>query len=128
MCDHEMVSANPEWYTKDKNGDFQPPLGTDWSDVYDLDYTNLELRQYMIDAMEYWVKEYDIDGFRCDVAGMVPTDFWESAVERLNLIKPIKINKQILMFLLLLQRTQIKMLEKFYIVIFFFQLILLKNL
>ena len=43
----------------------------------------------MIDAMEYWVKEYDIDGFRCDVAGMVPTDFWESAVERLNVIKPV---------------------------------------
>ena len=30
-CDNEMVSVNPEWYTKDKNGDFQPPLGTDWS-------------------------------------------------------------------------------------------------
>ena len=88
-CDNEMVSANPEWYTKDKNGRFQPPLRTDWSDVYDLDYTNLELRQYMIDAMEYWVKVYDIDGFRCDVAGMVPTDFWESAVERLNLMKSV---------------------------------------
>ena len=88
-CDNEMVSANPEWYTRDKNGDFQPPLGTDWSDVYDLDYTSLDLRQYMINAMEYWVKEYDIDGFRCDVAGMVPTEFWESAVERLNLIKPV---------------------------------------
>ncbi len=88
-CDNEMVSENPEWYTKDKNGDFQPPSGTDWSDVYDLYYTNLELREYMIDAMKFWVKEYDIDGFRCDVAGMVPTDFWESAVDQLSLIKSV---------------------------------------
>ena len=70
-CDNDMVFAHPEWYTKNKNGDFQPPCGTDWSDVYDLDYKNLELRDYMIGAMEFWVKEYDIDGFRCDVAGMV---------------------------------------------------------
>jgi len=88
-CDNDMVFAHPEWYTKNKNGDFQPPQGTDWSDVYDLDYTNLELRDYMIGAMEFWIKEYDIDGFRCDVAGMVPTEFWESAVERLKSIKPI---------------------------------------
>ena len=88
-CDNDMVFAHPEWYTKNRNGDFQPPQGTDWSDVYDLDYTNLELRDYMIGAMEFWVKEYDIDGFRCDVAGMVPTEFWESAVERLKSIKPI---------------------------------------
>ena len=88
-CDNEMVSANPEWYTKDKNGDFQPPSGTDWSDVYDLDYSNLELREYMVDAMKFWVKEYDIDGFRCDVAGMVPTDFWESAAGQLSSIKSV---------------------------------------
>ena len=88
-CDNDMVFAHPEWYTKNKNGNFQPPQGTDWSDVYDLDYTNLELRDYMIGAMEFWVKEYDLDGFRCDGAGMVPTEFWESAVERLKSIKPI---------------------------------------
>ena len=87
--DNKMVSTNPEWYTKDKNGDFQPPSGTDWSDVYDLDYTNLELREYMIDAMKFWVKEYDIDGFRCDVAGMVPTNFWESAADQLSSIKSV---------------------------------------
>ena len=88
-CDNDMVFTNPEWYTKNKKGDFQPPKGTDWSDVYDLDYTKTNLRDYMIGAMEFWVKEFNIDGFRCDVAGMVPTDFWESVVQRLNSIKPV---------------------------------------
>ena len=37
----------------------------------------------------YWVKEADIDGFRCDMAGMVPTDFWEEAREALDSVKPV---------------------------------------
>ena len=58
---------------------------TDWSDVYDLDFSNPDLRSYMTNAMEYWVKEFDIDGFRCDVAGMVPTDFWETTINKLRI-------------------------------------------
>ena len=88
-CDNAMVSNNPDWYTRNKNGDFQPPPGTDWSDVYDLDFSNPDLRSYMTNAMEYWVKEFDIDGFRCDVAGMVPTDFWETTITKLGYIKPV---------------------------------------
>ena len=88
-CDNAMVSENPDWYTRNKGGDFQPPLGTDWSDVYDLDFSNPDLRSYMANAMEYWVKEFDIDGFRCDVAGMVPADFWETTINKLESIKPI---------------------------------------
>jgi len=88
-CDNEMVALNPEWYTKNDNGKFQPPTGTDWDDVYDLDYSRADLRDYMARAMEYWVTEFDIDGFRCDVAGMVPTDFWEATIEKLNLVKPV---------------------------------------
>jgi len=88
-CDNKMVIQHPEWYTKNKFGDFQPPKGTDWSDVYDLDYSQEDLRNYMINAMEFWVKEIDIDGFRCDVAGMVPTEFWELAVAKLQSIKSV---------------------------------------
>ena len=88
-CDNAMVSENPNWYTRNKSGDFQPPQGTDWSDVYDLDFSSPDLRSYMAKAMGYWVKEFDIDGFRCDVAGMVPTDFWETTINKLGFIKPI---------------------------------------
>lgn len=87
--DNAIVSSNPEWYTKDSNGNFMPPKDTDWSDVIDLDFSKSPLRRYMIDAMKYWIKEIDIDGFRCDVAGMVPNDFWEKSIKELNQIKTI---------------------------------------
>jgi glycosidase len=61
----------------------------DWSDVVDLDYSQESLREFMITAMGYWVSEADVDGFRCDVAGMVPTDFWQAARPRLEEIKPL---------------------------------------
>ena len=63
------------WYTLDSIGGVQPPPGTDWWDVSDLNYDNMDMRSAMIDAMEYWVREFDIDGYRCDVAGWVPVDF-----------------------------------------------------
>ena len=87
--DNSIVGSNPEWYTKDLNGNFMPPKDTDWSDVVDLDFSKNPLRRYMIDAMKYWIKEIDIDGFRCDVAGMVPNDFWKKSIKELNQIKPI---------------------------------------
>ena len=84
-----MASEHPEWYTKNDEGNFQSPPGTNWDDVIDLDYSNDDLRAYMTAAMEYWVREVGIDGFRCDVAGMVPTDFWESVIPALQKIKPV---------------------------------------
>jgi len=47
--------------------------------VYDLDYENASLRKAMIKAMQFWIRECDIDGFRCDMAHLVPLDFWEEA-------------------------------------------------
>lgn len=82
-------TANPEWYELDEDGNFMPPRGTDWSDVIQLDYSNEEMRAAMTDALEYWVREFDIDGYRCDVAGMVPTDYWKDAIDSLNEIKPV---------------------------------------
>ena len=61
---------------------------TDWTDVADLNYENQAMRAAMIDALAYWVREFDIDGYRCDVAGLVPLDFWKEATETLAEIKP----------------------------------------
>ncbi|SMO75889.1 alpha-amylase family glycosyl hydrolase [Gracilimonas mengyeensis] len=82
-------TENPEWYALDEDGNFTPPTGTDWTDVIQLNYENEEMRAAMIDALEYWVRDFNIDGYRCDVAGMVPTDFWVEAIDSLNQIKPV---------------------------------------
>ena len=84
--DNVLVKKHPEYYHRDANGKIKYPQ--DWTDVAWLDYSNPKLREYMIDVMRYWVKEYDIDGFRCDVASMVPTDFWEQARPEIEKIKP----------------------------------------
>ncbi|MBU6213884.1 MAG: hypothetical protein KGP01_05515 [Actinomycetales bacterium] len=87
--DNPWVSAHPDWYTQNNNGEIISPAGTGWSDVADLDYSSAGLRAAMTDALKVWVRDYDVDGFRCDVAGMVPTDFWEQAVAKLRAIKPV---------------------------------------
>ena len=86
--DNELTKSHPDWFVKDKTGNFIPPV-PDWTDVIDLDYNNQDLRNYMIESLKFWVQETDIDGFRCDVAGMVPLDFWEDARSELEKIKPI---------------------------------------
>lgn len=85
--DNALVKEHPEWYKKDSVGNILAPF--DWTDVAQLDYSNRELRNYMTDAMKFWVEETDIDGFRCDVAGMVPCDFWDSTRAALDEFKTI---------------------------------------
>jgi glycosidase len=87
--DNALVTEHPEWYERDYKGDFRPTPWWDWDDIIDLDYSNPEVRRYMTDAMAYWVREADVDGFRCDVAGFVPIDFWEQARAELDRIKPV---------------------------------------
>ncbi len=87
--DNNLVSEHPEWYERDYKGDFRPTPWWDWSDIIDLDYQHEGLRRYMTDALKYWVKEADIDGYRCDVAGFVPVDFWNQARQELDAIKPV---------------------------------------
>lgn len=82
-------TENKEWYELTEEGNFMPPRGTDWSDVIQLNYENEEMRAAMLDALEYWVRDFDIDGYRCDVAGMVPIDFWENTRTELDKIKPV---------------------------------------
>ena len=86
--DSKMFKEHPEWFTKDSTGTFVPPVA-DWSDVVDLNYDNTQLRRYMIEMLKYWVRDTGLDGFRCDVAEMVPTDFWNDARAALDSIKPI---------------------------------------
>lgn len=86
--DNKWVKTNPEFYTKDSSGNFVPPV-PDWSDVIDLNYDNKELWKEMISALKYWVSEFDIDGYRCDVAGMVPIEFWNEVRTELDKIKPV---------------------------------------
>jgi cyclomaltodextrinase / maltogenic alpha-amylase / neopullulanase len=74
------------FHTTNEKGEVIPPIA-DWSDVADLNYNNPELRKYMIEMLKFWVREYDLDGFRCDVAGFVPTDFWETARAEVDKIK-----------------------------------------
>ena len=82
--DNALTITHPEWYIKDNEGNFTPPPGTDWSDVIQLDYSKQGLRDYMINAMKFWIDTADVDGFRCDAAGFVPIDFWSEAITELK--------------------------------------------
>jgi glycosidase len=81
-----VMMAHPDFYKKDKQGNITSPY--DWTDVATLDYSNPKLRRYMLDMLVYWIKEFDLDGYRCDAAAEVPTDFWEQARVELDRVKP----------------------------------------
>jgi glycosidase len=91
--DHVWVKAHPDFYVRDARGELTVPRDdqgklTDWTDVAQLDYKNPALRREMIAAMRYWLTEFGIDGFRVDVAGFVPDDFWREAVPALRAAVP----------------------------------------
>ena len=86
--DNVWTIDHPEYYKKNGAGDFYPPV-KDWADVIWLDYGNKGLRKAMADVMEYWVEDFDIDGFRCDVAEMVPLNFWIDARKQIEQTKPV---------------------------------------
>ena len=87
--DCAWITEHPDWYTQDANGNVISPEGMGWPDVADLNYDNKDMRAEMISCMKYWVEEFDIDGFRCDYANGVPTDFWEEARKELEEVKPL---------------------------------------
>lgn len=87
--DNPLTVSHPKWYSRSPEGALVPPAGTDWSDVADFDYSQPALRRYMTESLIYWVREFGIDGFRCDVAGYVPTDFWDTARAQLDKVKPV---------------------------------------
>lgn len=81
-----VMMKNKSFYTQDKQGNIIAPV-PDWKDVADLNYDNPALRKYMTEMLVSWIRDYDLDGFRCDVAGFVPTDFWEAARAEVDKIK-----------------------------------------
>jgi glycosidase len=86
--DNPLAKEHPEYYVKDSSGKFTPPIGTDWTDVIQLDWTQKGLQDYMIEAMSFWVK-MGVDGFRVDHPHNTPKEFWERARTELNKIKPV---------------------------------------
>ena len=94
--DHPWTREHKDWYKLDAHGEIYPvtfnagkPDEEHWSDVTQLNYDNPALRDAMIAAMRFWVREVGLDGFRCDVAGEVPTPFWERARRELDAVKPM---------------------------------------
>lgn len=85
--DHEWINKHSDWYTKNAQGEIIYP--ENWEDVADLNYDSKAMQKEMKKAMIYWVKEFNVDGFRCDYAGGVPLEFWESVRKALNKIKPV---------------------------------------
>lgn len=85
--DHDWVTSHLNYYAE-KNGQ-RPYAPNGWEDVAQVDYNNAQLREAMIDAMKYWVQEFDIDGYRCDAATFVPLSFWTQARTEVDAIKQI---------------------------------------
>ncbi len=92
---HVWIKEHPEYYTKNAKGEIIDPINPEtgkswgWSDVADLNYDNQELRKEMTSDMLHWIKNENIDGFRCDVASNVPLDFWQQAIPQLRKEKNI---------------------------------------
>ena len=85
--DNELTKTHPEYYMQDSLKKFVSPSG--WTDVIRFNYKNEGLRRYMTETMKWWYAETGIDGFRCDVAHMVPVDFWNSLRAALDSIRPV---------------------------------------
>ncbi|MBN2425912.1 MAG: hypothetical protein JXR46_05450 [Calditrichaceae bacterium] len=85
--DYVEMSAHPEMFFRDKHGNFSREVA-DWTDITDLDYGKQITREHMNKVLKFWIEEIGFDGYRCDVAGMVPLDFWEPAVKELREINP----------------------------------------
>ncbi len=86
-ADNGWLTRHPDFFTKDSTG--KPIPAFDWTDTRDLNYNNKEMRDSMIAAMKFWITESDIDGFRCDVAGEVPDDFWKDCIAELKKMKNV---------------------------------------
>ncbi|MBA3895416.1 MAG: hypothetical protein H0X69_17325, partial [Gemmatimonadales bacterium] len=92
-ADHPWVRERPDFYVRDERGEPSVPRDaegklTDWTDVVQLDYANPRVRREMIATMRFWLEEFGIDGFRMDVAGFLPYDFWREAVPELRAAVP----------------------------------------
>jgi len=93
--DHQWIENNPNYYTKNSKGEITDPINPEtgepwgWEDVADINFDNLEMQNEMIEAMEYWIRKHNIDGYRADAAHGCPVSFWKEVIIRLNKIKNV---------------------------------------
>ena len=84
--DNVWTNNHPEYFVRDDNGNFMPPYN--WTDVIQINHSNAAQQDAMIDAMKYWITNFDIDGFRADLAHLTPLDFWKKARTSIEPLKP----------------------------------------
>jgi hypothetical protein len=84
--DHLEAARHPSWFRRDGRGRVTRRVA-DWHDVVDWDFSAPDLEEHLLESLAYWMREFDIDGFRCDVAGMVPSSFWQKACVRLSALR-----------------------------------------
>lgn len=86
--DNALAKEHPDYYAHDAKGAFTPPTGFDWTDVIQLDFNQPGVLEYQYTAMAHWVRDFGVDGFRCDYATGVPTKYWDALTNRLRQLKP----------------------------------------
>jgi len=86
--DNALTKTHPEFFWRDEQGNLTPPHGTDWTDVVQFDFNAPGLLDYQAGVLLHWVKNFGIDGFRCDVAWGLPTPFWNEVTKRVRAVKP----------------------------------------
>jgi len=84
--DNVWTVDHPEYFERDSTGNFKPPY--DWTDVIQIDHSSIAEQDSMIDAMKFWVTNFNIDGFRADLAHLTPLEFWKKARTAIEPLKP----------------------------------------
>ena len=85
--DAKWLHTKPaDWYEREADGTAKVPW--DWTDTAKLNYANHDVWRGQIDAMRFWIEKHNVDGFRCDMAMLVPIEFWQEAAKILHAIKP----------------------------------------
>ena len=81
-----LKTKSADWYEREADGTAKVPW--DWTDTAKLNYDNRDVWRGEIEAMRFWVEKHNIDGFRCDMAMLVPIEFWQQASAVLHAVKP----------------------------------------
>lgn len=81
-----IAERSSDWYERDAAGEPLVPCG--WDDTAKLNYANRAVWQGQIEAMRFWLEEHAVDGFRCDMAMLVPIEFWQEVARQLRAVKP----------------------------------------
>jgi len=85
--DNPLTQTHPHFFWRDEKGNLTPPHGTDWTDVVQFDFDAPGLLDYQVDVLLHWVKNFGVDGFRCDVAWGLPTKFWNEVSQRVRAVR-----------------------------------------